>query len=288
MPSKFVWSTQVRSYECNSTGYVNHAVYQQYLEEAGIQASAAAGHDLEWYRASCTAWVARRVSMEFVCPARGSDVLDVSTWISSYTRVRAERQYHVKRRTDGETIVKGCTDWVYVGLPAGRPRPIPREFFSGAFAMTDEIVLTPDRPRVPEVESGWWRWQHSVAGYELDTNQHVNNSVYLNWMEEAESAAELEAGWPPERVRDAGVVLAETRRDTEYLMPARRREAIEVLTRIGELDVSSGAWLHEVRRVGDGDLLARAYSTMSILDRQGRLASPPVDLIGALKAGSRA
>jgi len=40
---------RVRHYECDAYGHVNHANYLRYMQEAALDASAAAGYDIDWY-----------------------------------------------------------------------------------------------------------------------------------------------------------------------------------------------------------------------------------------------
>ena len=47
----------MRSYECDSLGHVSNAVYQQCLQQAAVEASAAAGYPMGWYRPRGQAWV---------------------------------------------------------------------------------------------------------------------------------------------------------------------------------------------------------------------------------------
>ena len=93
----YAWDLRVRSYECDMLGHVNNAVYQQYLQEAAIAASAHVGYDTAWYSARGTAWVVRQMSLEYVRPARAGDDLRVSTWISTFSRVRSRREYEIHR-----------------------------------------------------------------------------------------------------------------------------------------------------------------------------------------------
>src|SRR5947209_7708204 len=106
MAHRYARLFRVRSYECDWLGHVNNAVYQHYLEQIAIEASDDAGFDGPWYDAHGTAWVLRGVTVEVLRPAISRDVLEVSTWVSSWRRVRAQREYHIRRPADGALIVR--------------------------------------------------------------------------------------------------------------------------------------------------------------------------------------
>ena len=42
-------------------------------------------------------------------------------------RVRSLRKYAFLRQPDGQLIARGETDWVFVDVANGRPKPIPDE-----------------------------------------------------------------------------------------------------------------------------------------------------------------
>ena len=66
MPPQFCRSFRVRSYECDALGHVNNAVYLQYLQEAAMEASAAAGCPISWYATRGEAWVARDIAIGYL------------------------------------------------------------------------------------------------------------------------------------------------------------------------------------------------------------------------------
>lgn len=275
---------RVRTYECDALGHVNNAVYQQYLQEAAIDAATAAGYPPEWFRERGLAWVVRQMSLEYLRPAVAGDELNVLTWLSSSSKVRARREYEIRRASDDALIARASASWVYFDLANGRPRAIPPEF-AADFEVGGGVALAPPGPPGPGIESGAFRWRHRVAHYELDPNQHVNNAVYLNWVEEAKFRAAALVGWPPERVRSENVVIVQVRHDTEYFLPARYGDEIEVVSRIHDLRRVRGTWVHEIRRVGTGELLARNYSSGAFLDLGGRPTRPPRAMLDALLAG---
>ena len=55
---------------------------------------------------------------------------------------------------------------------------------------------------------------------EFDPLRHVNNAVYLAWLEQAAIDHAGRAGWPEERQRAAGGVFNARRHEIDYLHPA--------------------------------------------------------------------
>ena len=283
----YTWDVRVRTYECDMLGHVNNAVYQQYLQEAAIEASAHVGYDTAWYSARGTAWVVRQMSLEYVRPARAGDALRISTWISTFSRVRSRREYEIHRLTPDrgpELIVRASADWVYFDLAAGRPLAIPAEMV-GPFGPSGERSLREYPLPADPMPCGEYEWRHQVGRYEIDTNQHVNNAIYLSWVEEAKFAAAEAAGWSVERMLESDLLIVQARHDTDYLLPALYRDEIRIVSRVHQIRKVRGTWRHQIFRTGTGELLAVDHSTGAFLTRYGRPRPLPQELIDDLVRG---
>lgn len=279
-PHIFTRPFRVRSYECDLLGHLNNAVYQQYCEQASIEASEDAGYDAAWYANQGTAWVIRAITVEYLRPAVADDVLEVTTWVSNWRRVWAQREYLMQRRSDQEVVARASAKWVYVDRATGQPQRIPADI-ERLIGVREGAV----RPyRLPEERLGQheFHWPHRVRRYELDAMRHVNNAVYLNWVEEAKFRAAAEAGWPLERARAANFVTVQIRHDTEYFVPAVYGDEVDVVSYLYAVRRVRGTWLHEVYRVRDGELLVRNYSTGAFLDLEGRPREAPEGMLEVL------
>ena len=103
-----------------------------------------------------------------------------------------------------------------------------------------------------------------VAPADIDGQGHVNNVVYVRWMQDA-ATAHWEAAAPAElRSRVSWVV---TRHEVDYKAPALVGERLVVKTWVGEPSGATWERFIEVRRVDDDRILARGRSVYAALDR---------------------
>jgi len=117
-------------------GHVNNVAYVQWMQDIAVQHFAATGgvdlmHDVGG------TWVARSHHIEYLRPAFAGDRVEASTWIANLRRVRSLRRYEFTRVSDGKTLARGETDWVFVNAEAGRPSSIP-EAIKGAFTLVPD------------------------------------------------------------------------------------------------------------------------------------------------------
>jgi len=122
----------------DGNGHVNNVAYVQWIQDIAIAHFAATGgvdlmHDLGGM------WVARSHHIEYLRPAFAGDRIEASTWVANLRRVRSLRRYAFTRVSDGKTLAKGETEWVFVNVESGRPSSIPKE-------MKQAFTLVPDGP----------------------------------------------------------------------------------------------------------------------------------------------
>jgi acyl-CoA thioester hydrolase len=102
-----------------------------------------------------------------------------------------------------------------------------------------------------------------VAPADIDGQGHVNNVVYLRWMQEAATAHWDSAAAPELKARVNWVV---TRHEVDYKAPAFAGERLVARTWVGEPSGATWERFIEIRRVADDRLLARGRSIYAALD----------------------
>ena len=102
-----------------------------------------------------------------------------------------------------------------------------------------------------------------VAPPDIDGQGHVNNVVYLRWMQEAATAH-----WDARATAElkARVNWVVTRHEVDYKAPAFVGERLVARTWVGEPSGATWERFIEIRRVGDDRLLARGRSVYAALD----------------------
>lgn len=123
--------------------------------------------------------------------------------------------------------------------------------------MPDATAMTP-----------WFTQRRRVAPADLDAQAHVNNVVYVAWVQDAAVAHWLELA-PPEIARTLSWVAS--RHEIDYLAPALEGDDIEVRTRVGHAEGLRFERFTEIRRAVDDRLLARSRTLWVPVDpRTGR------------------
>jgi acyl-CoA thioester hydrolase len=107
-------------------GHVNNVMYVQWMQELAVSHYEFLGGTAPM-RAAGAIWLVREHHIEYLLPAYAGERIEAQTWVANIRRVRSLRKYRFVRKSDGQLLVRGETDWVFVDTKSGRPRRIPEE-----------------------------------------------------------------------------------------------------------------------------------------------------------------
>ena len=127
-------------------------------------------------------------------------------------------------------------------------------------------------------------YETTVQPEEIDGQGHVNNAVYVQWMDRAAFAHSCAVGYDWEAYQKLGASFVVRRHEVEYLAPAFLGQKIVDATWPGEMDRFTAMRQHQIIRLNDGVTLARAVTTWIYLDlKTGRPRRIPAEMIAAFR-----
>ena len=97
---------EVRDYECDLQGIVNHATYLNYLEHARHQFLLSRGLDFSDQHRRGHSLVVTRCEVDYLAPLASGDRFSVSLQIGRESRLRFAFDHGVKRLGDGVEILR--------------------------------------------------------------------------------------------------------------------------------------------------------------------------------------
>lgn len=107
----------------------------------------------------------------------------------------------------------------------------------------------------PGAEPERYRVSIPVLPGDIDTNGHVNNVVYVRWVQDAATAhwnARTSAA------EQAAIVWVVVRHEIDYVRAALPGDVVDATTWVGPASRHTYERNTELRRAGDGEVLARA------------------------------
>jgi acyl-CoA thioester hydrolase len=269
VPLTHTVSFAVRYYELDGYGHVNNTVYLRYMQEAAMQASAAAGFGLARYAAMNRAWHIHETEIEYLSPLTYGDTVAVTTWVADFSGVRSRRMYEFHRAGSAEPVARAYSDWAFLDTTTGRPAPIPPELRTAFFPDGEPTVaFKRDRfPEPPPPPPGIFITRRHVEWRDMDAAGHVNNASYLAYIGECAFAAAAHFGWTAERTWAEGFGILARQHRIQYLRPAVYADELEISTYLFDLGAATVTRTFRITRVRDGALMARIHSLYVWVDR---------------------
>ena len=124
----------------DGNGHVNNVTYVQWMQDIAIAHYDFMGGTAPTQALGAT-WVVREHKIIYQSPAFAGEEIRAQTWVVNLRRVRSLRRYQFVRQSDGQLLVRGETDWVFVDIETGRPRRIP-DHIARVFRLLDEQSLS--------------------------------------------------------------------------------------------------------------------------------------------------
>lgn len=124
----------------------------------------------------------------------------------------------------------------------------------------------------------------TVGADDIDALGHVNNVVYLRWIQQVAVAHSQAVGLGWEAYRAMGAVFAVRRHEIDYLAPGLARDTLRLVSWVEATRPATTLRRTVVERAGDGRVLARAATTWVLLDAAtGRPRRIPAELMAPFR-----
>ncbi len=275
---------QVRHYECDAYGHVNHANFLRYMQETAFDASAAAGYDFARYDKMRRTWTIRETVITYLRPLVYGEAVTVKTWVADFRRVRSRRAYELRQAETGEIVAQGHTDWVFLDADNRRPVTVPDELRRTFFpeGVPADRLAWERFPKAPPQPQGTFRTRRAVEWRHIDPNQHVNNAMYMAYIEDCGVQVAAAFDWPMTRMMAAGFGIVARRYRIEYKQAAVMDDELEVATWISDVKRATAVRHYTITRVADKALLARAHVLWVWINlKNGRPIRIPADFLAA-------
>jgi acyl-CoA thioester hydrolase len=127
---------QVSPEDIDEYQHVNNSVYLKWFDKVAWSHSAALGLPMHECIRMRRGMAALHTEIDYLLAAFRDDLLEVATWITkSDARLRVERRFQVRRRSDAATLARARTEYVCINLDSGRAVRMP-DMFSSNYVVT--------------------------------------------------------------------------------------------------------------------------------------------------------
>ena len=265
MSKIFTRTFRVRWGELDASGTVSPANYLRYLIETAWDWGIAIGWDANYSQNPDVFWVIRETEIRLLRPLRHNDVFELTIWLANWQRVRGTRFFELTRKEGGEEIAQGTQQIVYMDAKTGRPKNMPDEMIATFRAENPRVFPSERFPKITAIEDPFVI-QRRVELMDLDSYEHVNNVIYVNYAEEAAAQDFSARGWTPAKLTEAGLTVIARRIHIQYLSMASWGDTLHISTHMLEVsDLGGSRFVRMVR--ADGSPVADCIIDWELVDR---------------------
>ncbi|MFV0361759.1 MAG: acyl-[acyl-carrier-protein] thioesterase [Suipraeoptans sp.] len=174
---KYKFNSKVRYSEVDTDNRLSIAGIVNYFQDCSTFQSEAIGSGVEYANQIKKGWILS--SWQIIInerPVLGTEI-QISTWAIKFKGLYGYRNF-VLEDADGKVLAYAYSIWVYMDLEKKRPIRVSEDIVKGYG--TDEPIEMEYAPRKIEIPDGFAAGdKFLVRKYQIDTNNHVNNSEYI-------------------------------------------------------------------------------------------------------------
>jgi acyl-CoA thioester hydrolase len=154
LPDPFIHHRVAVHGEIDGYGHVNNAVYVAWLDDCAWAHSIDRGISPEMCRTLNRGMAVWRTQIHYLRAALEGDEIEIGTWpVYNDGKLRIDRRFQVRRKSDGETLMRALIHYVCIDLHTGRARRMPEEFTTYVVAPRVKAALATETvPYQPGVE----------------------------------------------------------------------------------------------------------------------------------------
>ncbi|MGD8523849.1 MAG: thioesterase [Desulfobacterales bacterium] len=184
-----VWKDtfRIRSYEVDCHGKLSMLSIFNFMQEAASSHADALGVSIQQLLCENYTWLLSRVKITMTSYPAWTDDLTVMTWPSGMQRLFALRDFQFKDQKDS-IVGAALSAWLVIDTHKRRPVRIA-PFIKRLKPVEGDHILPGPLDKLQPLDTHDSERKFQVRFRDLDINQHVNNTSYVEWILESMPAA---------------------------------------------------------------------------------------------------
>lgn len=233
-----IYPIELKSYELDHRGEIPLWVIYRFLQEAAEFNAVELGFDTESMLKQALTWMLVRLQLRVGSVPSGRTMIRAESWPSAVESRFAKRDFRLWWNDAAEPFAVASSAWLLIDVNRKRPVTVENVIGREHLRYTEHMVHDPF-PSMNPAGTPDFTTEFRIRRADLDMNDHVNNTHYVEWLAEA----------VPEPVwRECSV----TALDIEYKRALQFGETVH----IASYAVDASTYLHRMTSTaGKGDVM---------------------------------
>ncbi len=184
MKNYFDKEFELRYFEMDKSGKASSITILTLLQETAAEHCYSAGHSLFSLMSQNFGWVLLSGKMEMDRYPEYKEKIIIRTWLSEYKSIRGIRE-NIIYDEDYNIIGRAKGLWLFFDIAKRRPTKILNDFKEKWLSCEETSIEHDITTKIDAIHSAEYIKKFKVNLYDTDTNKHVNNIRYLQWLVES-------------------------------------------------------------------------------------------------------
>ncbi len=172
---------QLRYFEMDKLGFASPTTIITLLQEAAADHCLSIGHGLYDLFNQNIGWVLLSGYMQIERYPTYKENITIKTWLSKYTSIKGTRE-NIIYDESGNIIGRAKGLWLFFDIERRRPIRIFDDISEKWGCFTEESISCDIDKKLKAVDTAEYQKNFLVYRQDLDSNKHVNNLKYLQWL----------------------------------------------------------------------------------------------------------
>ena len=181
---KYIENITIPCYDTDAASRLKPASFMNYAQEAAAIHAVHLGFGYDVLMATNTAWILSRVHVEFPETPKWREELTLTTWHKGLNRLFFLRDF-IMTDKEGRARVKATTSWLVLNLETRRLVRDPKLMEDGTICTENVLENQAEKVQMPKDVPAEFVMDHKVSYSDVDTNNHANNAMYMQWAMDA-------------------------------------------------------------------------------------------------------
>ena len=173
----------IHSYECDATGRLSVPALMNLMQESANRNADAYGIGTASLQEKGLGWMLMRFGLTMHNYPRSGQTISVITYPTFVEKFFVYRDFQV-RAASGTLLAEASSTWLVFDTTKRGLVPIPA--FIRELTPPEGVTQSPKLPLKPAYQSADFSESETdtvtVGWFDIDSNQHVNNVVYIRWL----------------------------------------------------------------------------------------------------------
>ena len=184
MKNYFDKEFELRYFEMDKSGKASSITMLTLLQETAADHCYFAGHSLFSLMSQNLGWVLVSGIMEMDRYPEYKEKIIIRTWLSEYKSIRGIRE-NIIYNENYNIIGRAKGLWLFFDIEKRRPTKILNDFKEKWLSCEETSIDHDISRKINAINSAQYTKKFKVNVYDTDTNKHVNNIRYLQWLIES-------------------------------------------------------------------------------------------------------